>query len=168
MKFVCVLCERAVSVGEPMLPNESGEVAHQSCVESRSEIRMAPPGNGTVTVSLPSVTVPFPKVDPTPTSCSAPYPSTSAPPPPKACVVCRKPCIGACPACGALVCQTYGYERSCGVTHEGDCSGARASREPRTKPSVLKDRNPIYDTVDVPIHRNGRHARAERPKKRKR
>lgn len=127
MRLTCVLCEKPIEIGEPLLANQSGELAHQSCVESRSEIR----------VQLPSATASSSKVSmenlPAGAVILPPEPFLS-PPTPKVCVVCARPCIGACP-CGALVCQAYGYERSCGLIHEATCSLAKESRAPSPKSS---------------------------------
>jgi len=168
VKLICVLCEKAVEIGEPMLANQSGELAHQSCVESRSEIHVQLPS---VTISTP--TVEAPKVDfstrPSGGSSTAPEPCL-LPPAPKVCVVCGDPCIGACPVCRKLVCYDFGFNGfNCAGRHESACPGAACQREKdlTVKPMAIKIvTGPIYDTIDIKTGRNGHAARKARRERR--
>lgn len=105
MSFKCSLCEQDIQPGESMVSDEKMCLAHESCVKRGKTID--PP------------TVIDVKVEP----CVMPSRVSF-------CAECQKPGISRCPACLALVHQSYGHDGgpACSVLHEAKCEGARLSR----------------------------------------
>ena len=125
----CVVCDRPIEIGEPLLANKTGELAHQKCVLDRSKTipDIVIPSVQVVSMTLDYQPPPKPVVVSTPEPCVMP-------PRPTVCSECGKPCIGMCPHCRKFVCQAYGYNNQfCGVKHEAKCPPAKEDRGPVKK-----------------------------------
>lgn len=137
----CVVCGKPIEVGEPLLANKSGELAHQQCVQERSPLPE---------ILIPSVQITPVKLEYQPppkltvgSITTAPEPCIM-PSPPKVCSECGKPCIAMCPHCRALVHSSYGYNNeACSLRHEAKCAPAREDR------SVTKTAKTVDRTVFV-------------------
>lgn len=123
----CVVCGQPIEVGEPLLANKTGELAHQKCVEERH-----PSPKAVANILIGAV------LESTPERLVMPEPCVM-PSPPKVCSECGEPCIGACPICRSYVCQAYGYNNKfCGARHETKCPEAAKLRTPTKKPVPIE------------------------------
>jgi hypothetical protein len=155
MPFTCVVCTLEILVGDQMLHDGKGAVAHDSCIVRETQI---PKVAHLPSVHIPSVTVlpqtvtvsgasklsvQKPVVEP-----DACVPTNNV----QLCVECGKSCISMCPYCktgGKLtpVCHGYGWSSiNCSNIHETRCKGARdarsAKRDPEPKPVAPVTRKP--------------------------
>ncbi len=153
MSFHCKICDTDILPGAVMVANDRDELAHKECIPNA--------------VSIPSVRIVASTYPPREPNLEAPkspqtgdYVSLSAP---AICEACGDPCIGMCPYCLVHVCRAYGWNgKTCALSHEAKCEGAKASREPRS--SFLAGTVVLTRT---PFSRDGQEVigKKKRPKK---